>query len=245
MSFNLPGGAAVRVNSTSVSIPVVLRDTSGNVVTAEAFGDMTGSYQRQGAGRTAITMADLATPQIDDVYLSGGFLEVDSTNQKGLYRFDIPDAAFVHGVDWVVISLQSAAIEPLSIAFSLTYDGQVRSFTPQDLASGTLTLDASADAGDGAFLDKTFVVVYSDDATDLGAAMHCHTSYTGSSKVALGTWTRVPTGTVNTMLLVAMADLPFTEMVNDQIDGANVNVESVNTVALQGAGTVGDPWVPA
>lgn len=327
--FNFIDDGSVRVNSTSVSLYLMLRDENGAPVTGKVYSDMVGSYIRQGATRQAITMATLAA--VDSAYASGGFKEVDATNLPGLYRFDPPDAPWVHGVDHVSIGLAlgvaasgvltltgqplntetvtidtkvytfqttltnvdgnvligasasasldnliaaitlgagagttyaaattlhptvtaaagagdtmdatakvkgtggntiattetltngswgaatlagggttTTGLSPKSVNVKLTYDGLVRAFTPQALAAGTLTLDAAADAGDGAFLGKSFVVIYSDDATDLGAMFLAHTSYTGSTKVALGTWTRVPTGTVSTMVVMALADI--------------------------------------
>jgi len=210
MSFNLPGAASIRVNATSVSIPVMLRSTTDNTgLAGKVFGDITAQYWRQGGTATAITEATLSG--VDAAYSSGGFLQVDATNMPGLYRFDVPNAAFVHGADWVVVSLKCTGAYTVILAFSLVYDGQVRSFTPQALDTGTLTLDAGADDGDGAYLGKSFVVVNSSDPTDLGAVFECHTSYTGATKVALGSWTRKPTGTVpgtppNDMVIVASAD---------------------------------------
>lgn len=43
------------------------------------------------ATATAITLASLASPS--SAWSSGGFVEIDSTHMKGLYRFDIPNAA--------------------------------------------------------------------------------------------------------------------------------------------------------
>lgn len=106
MSDKLWGG--VRAGSVSVSLPVVLRKTADNTEqTGKVFGDVTGSYWRQGGVRTAVTMATLAGPSA--AYSSGGFVEVDAVNQPGLYRFDVPDAALGTGADWVVISLKVAS----------------------------------------------------------------------------------------------------------------------------------------
>lgn len=64
-------------------------------------------YVRNGASPVAITLATLAAANSN--WSSGGFKEVDSTNMPGIYRLDVPDAAFVSGVDSVVITLQGAA----------------------------------------------------------------------------------------------------------------------------------------
>ena len=42
-------------------------------------------------------------------WLSGGFAEIDAVNQPGLYRLDVPNAAFVVGVDRVTITVRGAS----------------------------------------------------------------------------------------------------------------------------------------
>ena len=94
--------------SKDVSIYIVLRNTSNNQeTTAKTHSDVTGSYCRQGAARTAITMATLAA--VTTAHTDGGFIEIDATNQPGLYRFDIPDAAFAVGVQMVTITAKVTA----------------------------------------------------------------------------------------------------------------------------------------
>jgi len=42
-------------------------------------------------------------------WVSGGFAQIDAVNQPGLYRLDVPDAAFVVGVDRVTITVRGAS----------------------------------------------------------------------------------------------------------------------------------------
>ena len=96
--------------------------TTGAPTTGKVAADMIGSYWRQGAGRVAITLSDLAL--INSVYSSGGVKEVDATNMPGLYRLDVPDAALVAGADWVVPSIAVAGCESANIPLALpTYAG--------------------------------------------------------------------------------------------------------------------------
>ena len=67
------------------------------------------SYVRQGGARVAITPITLASA--DAAHAAGGFIEVDAVNSKGLYRLDLPDAAYASGVDQVFASITIAAIE--------------------------------------------------------------------------------------------------------------------------------------
>lgn len=97
-------GLGMIIGATDVSIPVLLRAVAdGTEVTGVTNTDVTASYWRQGGSRTAITVSSLTN--IDDAHSDGGWKEVDSTNCPGLYRFDIPDAAFASGADWVIVAI--------------------------------------------------------------------------------------------------------------------------------------------
>lgn len=116
MSDKLAGG--IKAGSTSVSLPVELRKTSDSTEqTGKVYTDVTGSYLRQGGTRTAITMATLGS--VNAAWSSGGFVEIDATNQPGLYRFDVPDAAFATGADWVVISVKVSSCFVVHFIFAL------------------------------------------------------------------------------------------------------------------------------
>jgi hypothetical protein len=86
--------------------------TTGLGKTAVAFGDITASYRRTRAARVAITAATLASATA--AWSSGGWVEVDSTNEPGLYRFDVPDAAYASGVDTVVVTVKVTGALPVS-----------------------------------------------------------------------------------------------------------------------------------
>ena len=63
-------------------------------------------YTRGKAAPVAIT---LVTQTVTGAYASGGFVEVSSTNQPGIYRLDLPNAALVDGVDDVTVTVRGAA----------------------------------------------------------------------------------------------------------------------------------------
>jgi hypothetical protein len=63
-------------------------------------------YTRGKASPVAIT---LVTQTVTGSYASGGFVEVSSTNQPGVYRLDLPNAALVDGVDDVTVTVRGAA----------------------------------------------------------------------------------------------------------------------------------------
>ena len=107
----------VTAGKTNVSVYFyIVQDASGTSpgepVTGLLFSDIeTGGnahYMRQGAAAVdvtpVVTIASASTAHAD-----GSFILVDDTNMPGLYRFDVPDAAFATGVDQVVIQLVVAS----------------------------------------------------------------------------------------------------------------------------------------
>lgn len=106
----------ITAGSVNVSVPIYFVDDVSGTNTGEPtagllFSDIqtggAGSYIRQGAARTAITLITLASASA--AHADGGFILVDDTNTPGLYRLDVPDAAFATGVDQVVIYLKAVA----------------------------------------------------------------------------------------------------------------------------------------
>lgn len=67
---------------------------------------LTAYYVRNGGSAVAITLATLAAA--NSAWSSGGFKEVDATNMPGIYRVDVPDAAFASGAESVIVTLKGA-----------------------------------------------------------------------------------------------------------------------------------------
>jgi hypothetical protein len=63
-------------------------------------------YTRVGSNSVPITLVSQTSA---GAWTSGGFAEIDAVNQPGLYRLDVPDAAFVAGVDRVTITVRGAS----------------------------------------------------------------------------------------------------------------------------------------
>jgi hypothetical protein len=107
---------AIPAYSTSKSVFITIVNTLGAPMTGLAFdtAGLLASYARSKAARVAITPVTLAA--ITTAWTSGGFKEVDATNQPGVYRLDVPNAAFASGVDEVVVTVWKSA----------TFHGQVR-----------------------------------------------------------------------------------------------------------------------
>lgn len=88
--------------STNVSVVLRIVDSSDGTPETGVVFNTSGIdlwYRRELAFSVDITEADLATPDLEDVHLDGGFLHIND----GYYRLDVPDAAFAAGVDGVQI----------------------------------------------------------------------------------------------------------------------------------------------
>lgn len=102
---------AIKKGATSQSVYLVALDstsTTGGRKTGLLFNTagLTAYYVRNQGSATAITLATLAAA--NSAYSSGGFKEVDATNMPGVYRLDVPDAAFASGADSVVVTVKGA-----------------------------------------------------------------------------------------------------------------------------------------
>jgi hypothetical protein len=93
----------------------LLEKTAGTAKTGITIAQLLIGYTRQGQG--PITAAASALPNTSAAYSSGGAIEVDSTNLPGLYRADVPNAAYSANasVNGVIVSL-TAATTTLSVA---------------------------------------------------------------------------------------------------------------------------------
>jgi hypothetical protein len=63
-------------------------------------------YTRVGSNSVPITLVSQTST---GAWTSGGFAEIDAVNQPVLYRLDVPNAAFVAGVDRVTITVRGAS----------------------------------------------------------------------------------------------------------------------------------------
>jgi hypothetical protein len=88
--------------STSQSIELYLGATG---LTASTSG-LSARYNRT---RTASVSIPLVARTIAQAWTAGGFAEVDATNMPGVYRLDVPNAAFAAGADDVTVVVRGAS----------------------------------------------------------------------------------------------------------------------------------------
>jgi hypothetical protein len=134
----------VKKGSTDRSVTIrIIDSTDGTPETSVVF-DTSGIdlwYRREGATKTSITEADLATPALDDAHADGGFLHIGD----GEYRLDLPDAAFATGANHVDVGG--------TVTGMVVIGGRVRlvDYDPEDTVRLGLTAlpNAAADAAGG------------------------------------------------------------------------------------------------
>lgn len=140
----------VKKGSTSVSEYFFIADSSqtdGRGLTGLVFNSagLVGSYAREQSARVAITLATLAAATT--AWSSGGFVEVDSTNMPGIYRLDVPNAAYASGANVVTVMLKGASnmvMTPLAIQLhdQTTFDSNVTHLNSSATAAAQLALSS-------------------------------------------------------------------------------------------------------
>ena len=135
--------------ATSNSLFFELVDsTTGLPKTGIVYTDVTGSYVRTRSARVAITMATLASASA--AFSSGGFILIDDTNQPGIYRIDVPDAAFATGVFGVVVTIKATGCRTQSRLVNLVDVNNQVAYAPNVAAAGVgglLTAPTTANTG--------------------------------------------------------------------------------------------------
>ena len=108
----------IYAGDTSKTIYVWLADsTTGLASTGQVWnvGSPIFSYNLPLAARSPITPA---TQTVTGAWSSGGFVEVDGTNEKGVYRLDLPNAAIASGA-FTVITLQFTGVKTCAVVIPL------------------------------------------------------------------------------------------------------------------------------
>lgn len=172
----------VYANDTDVSVYLNLKDSvTGQPKTGYTISNLKLQYTRnRSAPSTATALTALAATTTAHTDNRG--IEIDGTDSKGLYRIDVPDAAFADGVDKVIIVVSGSGVDPAMEEIPLRFPpGILRSGITQ--GGGSLTtaiLDTGASATDEAYRDAVFEITTGANAGKCRQIKE----YTGSSKTA-------------------------------------------------------------
>jgi hypothetical protein len=117
-------GGDIVAGSTSVSVPIFLRDKNDLTgVVGLTKDDVVIEYWRQG-GSAVVDVTPEALGSLGADYLSGGFYEVG----RGSYRVDLPNAMLVSGADWVMlyVSVNASGFDVFTYPFLFTLSTNVK-----------------------------------------------------------------------------------------------------------------------
>jgi hypothetical protein len=136
---------SIAPGSTSQTVNVFIQDSSVTTNVAGRTGlvfntaSLTCYYARTRGASTAVTLATLASATA--AWATGGFIEIDATNQPGMYRLDLPDAVLASGVRSAVVYLRGASnMVPCLLEIDLDAEVDIRLVAGQTAsASGTVT----------------------------------------------------------------------------------------------------------
>jgi hypothetical protein len=183
----------VKADRTSVSLPVLLiKAADSTELTGKVAADVTASYWRQGGVRVAITASDLAA--VNSAYAAGGWKEVDASNEPGLYRLDVPDAALVAGADWVIVSVK--------VASAFVYHERLSLET-----KGSAEVDTKLGSPIGASVSADLVTIAAYVDTEV-AAIKAKTDNLPASPAAVGSAMTLAAGAIATATFAGGATLP-------------------------------------
>lgn len=216
---------AVAGGATDVSVILRAFDTTTGAAKTDVTDATSGLELRYKRGATgSVTTVSPASQTSTGAHTDGGIVHLHG----GLYRLDLPDAAFATGVPWVVVSAAGVADCVFTAAFVeiMGSDPRAAAISTADVADAVLDEAMSGHTSAGSF-GKAVADILEDTATTLPATL-----------TTIDTEVGVIDGLVDAIKAKTDA-LTFT--VSGQVDA---NVQSINDTALQGNGTSGTPWAP-
>lgn len=143
----------VKKGTTDVTAYIVLVDsTTGAPETAITITNLDLQYVRYRVAPSVKADAT-ALAATNSAHTDNACIEIDATDQPGLYRCDFPDAAFATGAPSVVVTVVATGVHPAHLEYQLV------DFDPQDTVRLGLTAlpNAAAEAAGGLYTRGTGV----------------------------------------------------------------------------------------
>jgi hypothetical protein len=177
--------------ATSQTIDVFIADsssTTGAGLSGLVFNSSgLKAYYRRGATGSA-TSITLATQTVGGAYSSGGFVEIDATNMKGVYRLDVPDAAF-SSTPWATLYLYGATnmapcVVELEIVSYNPFDGTRLGLTAipnGSYGAQIIPLGWSGDMSNSGTVCLYYNSAYNDVLTSIGSPSFTITDFSGNT----------------------------------------------------------------
>lgn len=237
--------------STSVSVYFYIVEDVGGTNPGEPktgllFSDIetggSASYMRQGAARVDFALITLASASA--AWAAGGFILVDDTNLPGVYRCDVPDAAFVAGVDLAVVGLviegtNNAVATPLLVTLRSKQGYNAMLETTVATVNNPTDFDLTAGSGDdNAYVDAIAVFFDADGDPSFRRVLTSTASGNNITIDAAADFTVVATDPVIIYPAAVMATaLEIADAVLDEVLADHTIAGSLGA-GLQGARTV-------
>lgn len=111
----------IAAGSTDISVQVPMVDITDGFTpeTGLTVTDFDLVYARPHVAPTKADCVALASPAVTDPHLDNGCFEIDGTNMKGIYRFDIPDAPFAVGEENALVAIHHTSCRSVYIHIQL------------------------------------------------------------------------------------------------------------------------------
>lgn len=222
--------------STNVTTYFALRlSADGTAATALTITNFDLQYVRSGAAPSAKVDAT-ALAATDSAHGDNQAIEIDATDQPGLYRVDWPDAAFAAGVREVILTVKCATCFTEHLRVEIDGEVNVVEWAGTDVVAGAIPA-AAADAAGGLPISDA-------GGLDLDAKLANTNEVTAARMGALTDW--IDGGRLD---LIIDAILNDTDLIDDATSGlakiaTDVAAVLVDTAVIgaAGAGLTALPW---
>lgn len=246
-------------DSTDVTTYFVLRlAADGTEATALTITNFDLQYTRSGVAPTAKVDAT-ALAATDSAHGDNKAIEIDATDQPGLYRVDWPDAAFASGVREVILTVKCATAFTEHLRVLIDPPVNVTKWVGTAPAAYSTTRGTAGTALPAAAADAAGGLPISDaGGLDLDAKLANTNEVTAARMGALTDW--IDGGRLD-LILDARASQTSVDAIDDYVDSevsaikaktdsltftvANVldaNVQRINDVVITGDGSSGDKF---
>jgi predicted Fe-Mo cluster-binding NifX family protein len=202
--MNITGGSTDVTTYVALTLLADGTDATGITIT-----DLDLQYVRSGAAPAAKVDAT-ALAATDSAHADNKAIEIDATDQPGLYRVDWPDAAFAAGVKEVVLSVKHTSCKTAHLR--VTIDAPVN-VTSMNADQQSLTdLKDFADAGYDPSTNKVQGVVLTDTVTNLTNLPTIPTDWITSAGLAASAVTEIQAGLATAAALDVVDNFLDTEI---------------------------------
>lgn len=195
------------------------------------------TYTRAVTNPSIVSLIALSTAT--SAWVSGGFSEVSQLGIPGLYRLDVPDAAFATGVDKCVVELHgNALMVPLMAEYQLDTDlGFDKAFGIT--CRGTVALWSGSGTTNGKLGTVTSGAITDVQAGDILKPAGLPARILKTMDTSTGSYT---VGTAFASSASSLGFLVFGSAPGEATQPVFANISQVSGTTIKGVGSDADPW---